>query len=381
MPDQTLHPLLPEATHDELARQNFVKSYKLHIATKIVPGNKTIYDDRVRPRFEAAMGRAPENRREVQKAMEEEPYYRMWGSLFRVSQEMSWHSVETSVERQIGSLNSKWRPTGRTLGTLVLDPALAIPPYLEAVDFHVMPGGYHREFAPEDVSMGAIYERGAWLYSMGGWGPMLDAMGGRIVSVVKETYPDFQPRQILEMGCSVGNSTLPYVDAFPDAQVHAIDVAAPLIRYGHSRAEHFGKRVHFAQQNCERTNFADASFDLVVSHILVHEMPAEAIRNTMRECFRLLKPGGMTLHVDLNIYRGLDVFDEAMLDWDSHYNNEPFWSVYRQMDPVALMTGAGFAAANVIQRHCSRVSNGSPVFQDGRNAGGRQIWYVLGARK
>jgi len=29
------------------------------------------------------------------------------------------------------------------------------------------------------------------------------------------------------MGCSVGHSTLPYVDAFPDTEVHAIDLAGP----------------------------------------------------------------------------------------------------------------------------------------------------------
>ncbi|MCL6753034.1 methyltransferase domain-containing protein [Nostoc sp. CCCryo 231-06] len=61
---------------------------------------------------------------------------------------------------------------------------------------------------------------------------------------------------------SIGNSTLPYVDGFPDAEVHAIDVGAPMLRYAHARAESLGKRVHFSQQNAEQTNFPDESFDL-----------------------------------------------------------------------------------------------------------------------
>ena len=83
---QTVHPLLPRPDHDELARQNFVKSFKLHIATKIVPGNKVVYERRVQPAFEKEHGRPPENRREILRAMTDDPYYGLWGSLFRSSQ-------------------------------------------------------------------------------------------------------------------------------------------------------------------------------------------------------------------------------------------------------------------------------------------------------
>ena len=40
MNTQLQHDLLPTATHDELARQNFVQSLKVHLATKVSPGNK-----------------------------------------------------------------------------------------------------------------------------------------------------------------------------------------------------------------------------------------------------------------------------------------------------------------------------------------------------
>ena len=378
---QTSHPLLPQPDHDELARQNFVKSFKLHIATKIVPGNKVVYERRVRPAFEKEHGRAPEDRREILRAMTGDPYYGLWGSLFRSSQEMSWDCVLPSVGRQQAQGDGAARDDGATLGSLQLDPGLEIPNYLEAVDFHAMPGGYHREFGDDDVSQGAVYDRGAYLYSMGSWGPMLDAMGQRMVSYIGEAYPDFKPARILDMGCSIGHSTLPYADAFPDAEICAIDVAAPLLRYGHARAEHFGKKIAFSQQNCEATRFADGSFDLIVSHILVHEMPARAIDAMLRECHRLLRPGGMTMHVDLSLYQDLDPFDEAMLDWDTYFNNEPFWNVVRQRKPEAMMTAAGFSKDSVIERLVSRVSNQSPVFAEGRNSGGRSNWFIFGARK
>ena len=52
MATQLQHDLLPQASHDELARQNFVHSLKLHLATNVSPGNKVIYEQQAKPRFE-----------------------------------------------------------------------------------------------------------------------------------------------------------------------------------------------------------------------------------------------------------------------------------------------------------------------------------------
>ena len=49
--------------------------------------------------------------------------------------------------------------------------------------------------------------------------------------------PEFKPASILDCGCTVGHNTLPWAETFPEAQVTAIDVAAPVLRYAHARAE------------------------------------------------------------------------------------------------------------------------------------------------
>jgi hypothetical protein len=43
---------------------------------------------------------------------------------------------------------------------LTLDPALAMPRYIEAVDIHVMPGNFQTETTRDDVYAGALYDRG-----------------------------------------------------------------------------------------------------------------------------------------------------------------------------------------------------------------------------
>lgn len=384
METQHQHAVLPAATHDESARQNFVQSLKVHLATRVSPGNKTVYEHRAAPRFAREHRRPPKDRHEVRSVMRHEPYYQTWSTLLRTSQEMMWDSVNVSVERQLPALRDQAAAERDTLGSLTLNPDLSIPAYHTAVDIHCQPGGYHTELVPDDVAAGATYDRAVYIYAMGRLGALNDEMGQSVVLHLTEQHPDFRPARILDMGCTVGHSTLPYVGAYPDAEVFAIDVGAPVLRYAHARAEALGKRVHFSQQNAEHTDFADASFDLIVSHILLHETSSAAIRAVMRECHRLLKPGGLMLHQEVPQYEGMPPYDAFILDWDTYNNNEPFWGTVHSMDLQKLAESAGFAAGNVVQTMIpsalERAKARTEKFQGG-DFGGGGAWFVFGARK
>ena len=349
MNGQFEHGILPQATHDELARQSFVQSLKVHLASKVSPGNKVIFEERVKPAFEHQHRRPPQDRHEVRRAMVTEPYYQMWSALQRTSQEMMWDAVSTSVEHQLEELSRRAGKLERKLGSLTLDPALPLPPYHAAVDIHCQPGGYHTELEAGDVTAGAIYDRAVYIYAMGRMGALNDDMGASLVAYLRKGRPQFRPARILDMGCSVGHSTLPYVDGYPEAEVFAIDVAGPMLRYAHARAEALGKRVHFSQQSAESTNFPDESFDLIVSHILLHETSAKAVRNIIRECRRLLRRGGMAIHAEVPQYEGMAPYDTFMLDWDTYNNNEPFWGYLHDMDLKQLARESGFEESSVVQ--------------------------------
>ncbi|MDZ8240961.1 MAG: class I SAM-dependent methyltransferase [Nostoc sp. ChiQUE01a] len=378
MDRQLQHAMLPKTTQDELARQEFVQSLKLHIFRNLSPGNKVIYEKLAKPKFEQEHQRPPQNRYEIRQAMEQQPYYHLTSALKRISQEMLWDAVNASVDRQLPELIERAKDKGAELGSLTLDPNFSIPTYQKAVDIHCMPGGYHSEFTADDVTAGAVYDRGTYVYGVGWLGPLNDDMGLSIVqNYLLPEYPDFRPRKIFDMGCSVGHSTLPYVDGYPDAEVHAIDVGAPMLRYAHARAESLGKRVHFSQQNAERTNFPDESFDLVVSHILLHEIPPPAVRKVMQESYRLLAPGGMMIHVEAPLYRHMDAYTQFVFDWETANNNEPFWSAVRDLDLVALATEAGFAADKTFEKF---VPNGAWKAQ-GDKSKSFGSWFVVAATK
>lgn len=228
MYEQTRHDLLPRATHDEQARQNFVQSLKEHLAMRVSPGNKSVYVRRAKPRFEHEYHRAPRDRHDVRRVMKDEPYYQTWSALLRTSQEMMWESVASSVERQLSTLTTRAKAQGPRVGSLTLNPDLPIPAYHTAVDIHCMPGGYHSEDNADDIANGAVYDRAVHIYAMGRMGPENDDLGASLVVHLQQRYPNFRPRKILDMGCSVGHSTVPYVDAYPEAEVYAIDIGAPM---------------------------------------------------------------------------------------------------------------------------------------------------------
>jgi ubiquinone/menaquinone biosynthesis C-methylase UbiE len=342
------HAMLPTPRHDEQARQDFVGALRGHLSAKVMPGAYRVYQARVEPAFRARHGRTPADQDEVRKVMTQDSYYQFWSAMQRRSQEMLWESVIDPTERELPELIGRARKltqrrlAGRKAGTLRLNPKLVVPRYHTAADIHLQPGGYHTDFTADDVSAGAVYDKGINLYMGGALGGENELTGNSLLAYIQEKHPAFQPTRILDMGCAIGNSTLVWGRAFPKAELHAIDVGAPVLRYAHARAQAFGVPVHFSQQNAESTDFEAGSFDLVVSHIVLHETSRSALVNVLRECRRLLRPGGLMLH--LEIPRGRSVIEKFMHNWESYNNNETFCRFMTDIDLKAEALKAGFDA-------------------------------------
>jgi ubiquinone/menaquinone biosynthesis C-methylase UbiE len=367
--------MVPQPSHDEAAMQDFVKSLRAHLASKVMPGAYAVYHSRVEPAFRARHGRPPQDQHEVRRVMEGDPYYQFWSAMQRRSQEMMWETVVESTERQLPQLVDRARKLGRKpKGSLRLDPGLQVPRYHTAADIHLQPGGYHGEFTADDVAAGAVYDVGVHLYLNGALGPQNNAMGQLLTQYFRERFPGRAPAAILDVGCAIGNSTLEWALAFPKAKVHGIDVAAPVLRYAHARAEALRTAAHFSQQNAERTDFADASFDLVVSHIVLHETSRSALTNILRECRRLLRPGGVMLH--LEIPRGSEPLEKFMYNWETYNNNETFAGFMTDIDLVAESRKAGFADGQAsLDSYAPRMTSAQKNYSDAF------AWKILVAEK
>lgn len=346
MSPQYPHALLSKPTTDELGREEFLAAMRRFLVSDLYAGNEVAYRRRQVPAFKKAMGREPQSYREVKTLMDKDPYYRAFSLLNRATQELLWDTVGESIERQLPALALAADKIPSAGGSLTLDPSFELPDYATKVDIHVMPGSFHNEIGPNDVYAGAVYDRGVYLYAYGGLGDRNEALGEGTIGCIKQRFPELKPRRILDLGCGAGMSTLPLAEAFPGAEIYAVDIAAPMLRYAHARSEALGVAVHYSQQNAGHTNFEDGSFDLVLSNLLLHEIPQKLSKQIIRECYRLLAPGGVHVHNDL-VGWPTDPFQEFMAEWNSHHNNEPFERGSGTLDWMGACVDAGFAAEDV----------------------------------
>jgi ubiquinone/menaquinone biosynthesis C-methylase UbiE len=344
---QAQHDVLVLGDHDDRARQDFAFTLRNYVTSELMPSNRVVFDRRAAKAFAAKAHRTVATSRDVRAAMSEDDYFKFYASARRTSQELIWSSVTPAVEAALETLNDPARTNVKSLGKLTLNPPLAPPKYATAIDIHCMPGGYAHDNGEGDLGAGAVYDRGVYLYMSGLMGPNNDGVGQLAAHYLKSRFPDLAPKRILDMGCGVGHATLPYKMVFPEAEVIGIDIGPALLRYAHARANSLGQEVSFVQANAEATGWPDGYFDLVTSHIFLHETSSVALPAVLAETHRLLAKGGVMAHIDQPSFTGLDPYQSFMQENETYYNNEPFWTAYRKLDLKALAITAGFDSDKV----------------------------------
>jgi SAM-dependent methyltransferase len=277
----------------------------------------------------------------------------------------------------LDELGARASALGNGPGRLELDDSLPIPEYLRE-NVHNMSGGYQDTLAEHPLAAGAVYDRALLIHRVHALGPLADDVGQSIARYLKQRFPDFAPRRILEMGCTVGHTLLPFKQAYPDAEVVGIDVSAPCLRYGFARSAALGVDVLFSQRNAEATGFPDASFDLVFSRILLHETMDGVVPRVFAECRRLLRAGGIMFHSDAPQFDELDAYTASLRDWDIRCNAEPYMDAYYAMPLEQMFANAGFDPALMFRAFAPSLLVASGYRAKQTRSGGR--YFLAGAR-
>jgi len=381
------HAMMPHTRHDEAERFNFLAHMNRHLASRVMPGVKAAFETRVQPAFERESGPF-ESRHEVRKALLTDPSFQWWSALRRATMEQRQEAGRWVCLRQGEALNEKALSLTEDDPRLELKSDFTVPRYLTAVDHHCMPGSYHTELTHGDVTGPANYDLGIFATTGGALGRYNDGGGQAVVAWVKRNLPDFAPKRILDLGAGLGHNVLPIAEAFPEAEIVAVDAGAPMLRYGLARAKSLGiENVTFVQADAEDlSRFEAESFDWIQTTMFLHETSKTAMEQIFAETRRLLKPGGIVLHVEQPQYSSdMAYYEQAMRDWDAFYNNEPFWTTMHEIDLDELMIKAGFKEDRILHDGVAAIVDTglfpAPDADEVEDYGRKAAWHVIGAQK
>jgi hypothetical protein len=81
----------------------------------------------------------------------------------------------------------------------------------------------------------------------------------------------------------------------------------------------------------------------------------------------------MMLHTETEWSTEVDPFNQSALDWETHYNGEPFKTTLDTLDSSAVAREAGFPADQIFEERAPSQRAGAKYYQ------GR--WVIFGAIK
>ncbi|MET0238689.1 MAG: class I SAM-dependent methyltransferase [Sphingobium sp.] len=375
---QMPHEMMIEPNSSDATREAYWGELQTFLEAEVRPGFRAHYETQVAPAYTEALG-SPPDRHAIAAAMLDYEPNRAWYIARTEAQRKAFDISREIVDAQMDQLSARAAALGNGPATLELNDALPFPDYVQP-EAHNMQGGYDDVGRKDPLAAGAAYDRALAVHRVAAMGPLVDDVGHSIAARLKDAFPDFAPRRILELGCTVGHTLLPFKDAYPDAEVIGIDVSAPCLRYGAARASALGSAVTFSQRNAEHTGYEAGSFDLVFSRILLHETCEEATRAVFAECHRLLRPGGIMFHSDAPQFDELDPYVQSLRDWDIRFNAEPFMDGYYAMNLEAEFALAGFDRDRMFRLFApSQIVRGGFRAEETRIPSGR--YFLAGARK
>lgn len=150
------------------------------------------------------------------------------------------------------------------------------------------------------------------------------------------------PKDILDVGCSVGMSSFALQAVYPQAKITGLDLSPYFLSVAEYQSRQRNAQINWVHAAAEATQLAANSYDLVSSFLMFHELPQSATRQIFQEAQRLLRPGGYLTIMDMNpkseIYAKMPPYILTLLK-----STEPYLDEYFSLDIEQALVDAGFA--------------------------------------
>ena len=113
-------------------------------------------------------------------------------------------------------------------------------------------------------------------------------------------------------------------------------------------------RMHLSVANAESLPAADGSQDALISIFTFHELPPKVRRAVLRECARVLKPGGRLVLVD-PLQSGDQPDYDGLLKLFPQSYHEPYYHSYLNENFAALAAPCGLVHVRDVHAFISKV--------------------------
>jgi ubiquinone/menaquinone biosynthesis C-methylase UbiE len=218
-------------------------------------------------------------------------------------------------------------------GREIYDPALEekFPGYF-LQNFHYQTGGYLTEDSARlyDTQVEVLFSGSA------------NAMRRQCIVPVSEYLRGRDQRRLklLDVACGTGRLIRFLKQAFPRLPVVGLDLSPAYIE--EARRHVVPYEVELRTGAAEALPFPDASFDLLATVYLFHEVPDDVRHSIAGEFARVLKPGGRLVFMDSLQLGDRPQFDGLLKSFPRNFH-EPYFETYLREDLPGLFRSAGFA--------------------------------------
>jgi ubiquinone/menaquinone biosynthesis C-methylase UbiE len=212
-------------------------------------------------------------------------------------------------------------------------------------NFHFQTGGWLTEDSAQryDTQVEVLFNGTANAIRRQALVPLHEIIAGR----------DQRTLRLLDIGTGTARLLDFVKQAWPKLPVLGLDLSESYLREARRNLRRRA-RVGLIVGNAESIPLADASQDAVTSIFTFHELPPEVRRTVIRECARVLKPGGRLLILD-SLQRG-DMPDyEGLLELFPQNFHEPYYASYLDEDFASIARANGLAHVRDVPAFVSKV--------------------------
>lgn len=155
------------------------------------------------------------------------------------------------------------------------------------------------------------------------------AIGGRDPASLK----------LIDLACGTGAFLRAVKANWPLLAVTALDLSPAYLGKARTTLARY-REVSYVEANAEATGLPDSSFDIVTGVYFFHELPPAVRAKVVAEAARLMKPGGVFVHVDTIQYGDRPEFEELLAAFPEAFH-EPYYDGYCRENLDKLFGGAG----------------------------------------